>query len=65
MCPTISLKIGTSPEKMYSVDDFRKSVIMSNVLDCSEIALARGTYDSGADSGGSKDPPPWLQVMNN
>ena len=26
-------KIGTSPEKMYSVDGFRKSVIMSNVLD--------------------------------
>ena len=29
-------KVGTSPEKMYSVDGFRKSVIMSNVLDCSE-----------------------------
>ena len=28
MCPTISLIIGTSPEKMYSVDSFRKSVIM-------------------------------------
>ena len=35
-------KIGTSPEKMYSVDGFRKSVIVSNVQDCSEIA--RGTY---------------------
>ena len=35
----------TSPEKMYSVDGFRKSVIMCNVLDCSEghvcICIAR------------------------
>ena len=35
MCPTISLKIGTSD--VYSVDSFRKSVIMTitDVLDCS------------------------------
>ena len=40
-------KIGTSPEKMYSVDVFRKSVIMSNVLDCSEghVCTLRGTQN--------------------
>ena len=40
-------KIGTSPEKMYSVDGFRKSVIMPNVLDCSEghVCTLRGTQN--------------------
>ena len=41
-------KIGTSPEKMYSVDGFGKSVIMSNVLDCSEghVCTLRGTQQN-------------------
>ena len=40
-------KVGTSPEKMYYVDGFRKSVIMSNVRGCSEehVCTLQGTQN--------------------